>query len=279
MEFERYQNERLVLNPGNALESSNGKKEKEGKNCRWSERQTRSLIKEWKDNVTELESSRNRQAWLKIISNVNKNGPDKTVDQAKKKLSNLKDAYKKAKENNRKSGAAPEFPPFFEDFDEILSCRPIVELDLVKEVGVAVVRDTSCEDRVVVERGAEDVELVEELNQEGNRTDDRRGDHYADEVCDENESNDDADNNGNKKRKKRMSCTGKNGEKAKKVKENFKDKFLEMQERQMEALKESDQRNREFLVQLEEQQRKAAIEEKERDREFFMQLATLLAKK
>ena len=52
-----------------------------------------------------------------------------------------------------------------------------------------------------------------------------------------------------------------------------------MQERQMEALKESDQRNREFLVQLEEQQRKAAIEEKERDREFFMQLATLLAKK
>ena len=65
----------------------------------------------------------------------------------------------------------------------------------------------------------------------------------------------------------------------KKVKENFKDKFLEMQERQMEALKESDQRNREFLVQLEEQQRKAAIEEKERDREFFMQLAPLLAKK
>ena len=48
----------------------------------------------------------------------------------------------------------------------------------------------------------------------------------------------------------------------KKVKENFKDKFLEMHERQMEALKESDQRNREFLVQLEEQQRKAAIEEK-----------------
>ena len=216
MEFECYQNERLVLNPGNALESSNGKKEKEGKNCRWSERQTRSLIKEWKDNVTELESSRNRQAWLKIISNENKNGPDKTVDQAKKKLSNLKDAYKKAKENNRKSGAAPEFPPFFEDFDEILSCRPIVELDLVKEVGVAVVRDTSCEDRVVVERGVEDVELVEELNQEGNRTDDRCGDHYADEVCDEDESNDDADNNGNKKRKKRMSCTGKNGEKAKK---------------------------------------------------------------
>ena len=67
----------------------------------------------------------------------------------------------------------------------------------MREVGVAVVRDTSCEDRVVVERGAEDVELVEELNQEGNRTDDRRGDHYNDDVYDEDERNDDADNNGN----------------------------------------------------------------------------------
>ena len=73
-----------------------------------------------------------------------------------------------------------------------------------------------------------------------------------------------------------MSCTGQNDEKGKK---SQRDKFLEMQERQMEALKESDQRNREFLVQLEEQQRKAAIEETERDREFFMQLATLLTKK
>ena len=88
----------------------------------------------------------------------------------------------------------------------------------MRDVGVAVVRDTSCEDRVVVEREAEDVDLVEELNQEGNRTDDRCGDHYADEVCDEDESTYDADNNCNKKRKKRMSCTGKNGEKAKKVK-------------------------------------------------------------
>ena len=279
MEFERYQNERMVLNPGNALESSNGKEEKEGKNCRWSERQTRSLIKEWKDNGTELESSQNRQAWLNIISNVNKNGPDKTVDQAKKKLSNLKDAYKKQRRTIDRAVQLQSFLHSLRILMKFLSCRPIVELDLVRDVGVAVVRDTSCEDRVVVERGAEDVELVEELNQEGNRTDDRRGDHYADEVCDEDESNDDADNNGNKKREKRMSCTGKNGEKAKKVKENFKDKFLEMQERQMEALKESDQRNREFLVQLEEQQRKAAIEEKERDREFFMQLATLLAKK
>ena len=52
-----------------------------------------------------------------------------------------------------------------------------------------------------------------------------------------------------------------------------------MQERQIEAFKESDQQNREFLIKLEEQQQQHATEEKQRDRDFFMQLATLLAKK
>ena len=131
IEFERYQNARMNLNPGNEVPNEDEKK-KEEKNCRWSEIQARSLIKEWKENVTELESSRNRQAWTKIINNVNKNGPKKTVNQAKKKLSNLKDAYKKAKDNNKKSGTAPDFPQFYNDFDEILSCRPIVELEFGK---------------------------------------------------------------------------------------------------------------------------------------------------
>eukprot|EP00112_Aurelia_sp_Birch-Aquarium-sp1_P016995 Seg390.4 transcript_id=Seg390.4/GoldUCD/mRNA.D3Y31 product="Myb/SANT-like DNA-binding domain-containing protein 1" protein_id=Seg390.4/GoldUCD/D3Y31 len=158
IEFERYQNARMNWNPGNEVANEDEKK-KEEKNCRWSEIQARSLIIEWKENVTELESSRNRQAWTKIINNVNKNGPKKTVNQAKKKLSNLKDTYKKAKDSNKKSGAAPDFPQFYNDFDEILSCRPIVELDLVREVGVAVKE----ENRNVVEEG---IEAEEERNQD-----------------------------------------------------------------------------------------------------------------
>ena len=59
----------------------------------------------------------------------------------------------------------------------------------------------------------------------------------------------------------------------------FKDMFLEMQEKQMEAAVESDRQNRDLLMTVEEQHEKAAGEEKQRDREFFMQLATLLAKK
>ena len=45
--------------------------------------------------------------------------------------------YKNAKENNRTSGAFPETSPFFEDFDEILGSRDVVNTPELKEVGVA----------------------------------------------------------------------------------------------------------------------------------------------
>ena len=90
MEFERNHNAGMALDPWNALDLSKGKKEKEGKNCRWSEKQKRSLIKQWKDNVTELESSHNRQVWSKIINNVNKNGPKKNCQASQEKTFEFK---------------------------------------------------------------------------------------------------------------------------------------------------------------------------------------------
>lgn len=226
---------------------------------RWTEKQTKTLVLKWKDNITELESSRNRQAWLKIMEEVNKQGSKKTPSQGKKKLSNLKDTYKKAKENNKKTGAAPDFPPYYGDFDEILSGRPVVELDLVQEVGVSI---TETEREL-----SEDFDLNgsgSTADSTGDVADFGTGEKLQLPVKHKRRSEEEPDNN---------------AKKAKKQKETFKDKFLEMQERQMEAFKESDQQNREFLVKLEEQQQKAAVEEKQRDRDFFMQLATLLAKK
>eukprot|EP00112_Aurelia_sp_Birch-Aquarium-sp1_P001340 Seg11412.1 transcript_id=Seg11412.1/GoldUCD/mRNA.D3Y31 product="hypothetical protein" protein_id=Seg11412.1/GoldUCD/D3Y31 len=211
---------------------------------RWTEKQTKTLVLKWKDNITELESSRNRQAWLKIMEEVNKQGSKKTPSQGKKKLSNLKDTYKKAKEN----------------FDEILSGRPVVELDLVQEVGVSV---TETEQEL-----SEDFDLNgrgSTADSTGDVADFGTGEKLQLPVKHKRRSEEEPDNN---------------AKKAKKQKETFKDKFLEMQERQMEAFKQSDQQNREFLFKLEEQQQKAAVEEKQRDRDFFMQLATLcLAKK
>ena len=43
-------------------------------------------------------------------------------------MHNLRDRYKKAKENNKKSGDSPAFPPFYEDFGEIFSTRDIINI-------------------------------------------------------------------------------------------------------------------------------------------------------
>ena len=42
-----------------------------------------------------------------------------------KKIRNLKDIYKNAKENNAKTGSFPTFPQYFHDFDEVLGCRAV----------------------------------------------------------------------------------------------------------------------------------------------------------
>ena len=41
-------------------------------------------------------------------------------------MQNLKDAYKRAKESNKKTGAAPSFPPYFTQIDKILGCRDVI---------------------------------------------------------------------------------------------------------------------------------------------------------
>ena len=63
------------------------------------------------------------------------------------------------------------------------------------------------------------------------------------------------------------------------VKKNFKDKFLQMQKRQLEAFTESDRQNREFLMIRKSNSRTRLRRQREQGRKFFMQLAKLLAKK
>ena len=47
----------------------------------------------------------------------------------------MKDAYKSAKDNNKLTGASPIYSPFYDDFDEILSCRDVVNMPNISEVG------------------------------------------------------------------------------------------------------------------------------------------------
>ena len=111
----------------------------------WNYQQTSILVKLWKENINLLKSSRCNETWFHIRKELCKHGPKKSKKQCTDKLRNLKELYKKAKENNPASGAAPETSPFYQDFDEILGCRDIMNIPELKEVGSA---EKSCFDHL-----------------------------------------------------------------------------------------------------------------------------------
>ena len=103
---------------------------------RWSDNEATLLVKLWRENIDKLQSTKCAEAWSHISEEVSKLNGGKNVKQCKVKVRNLKDLYKKAKDNNRKSGSSPDFPPFYDDFDTVLGCRDIIQLPDFEEVGV-----------------------------------------------------------------------------------------------------------------------------------------------
>ena len=101
---------------------------------RWSEKRTMCLVKLWNDNLARIESSHCNKTWKKIQQEVDKLGPSKTIKQCELKIRNLKDVYKKAKEQNFKSGESPNFPNFYHLFDEAIGARD-AKLPKISEVG------------------------------------------------------------------------------------------------------------------------------------------------
>ena len=64
-------------------------------------------------------------------------GPTKTLKQCKVKIWNLKDAYKKCKDENKQSGNERCSCAFYEKFDRVLNVRNVVKLPQVCEGDVA----------------------------------------------------------------------------------------------------------------------------------------------
>ena len=83
-----------------------------------------------------LNWNRQEQTNFGTLSEINKHGPEETLKKCKGKIRNLRDCYKKAKESNKKSGASPPFPPFYQNFDEIFSTRDIIGIPSFVEMGV-----------------------------------------------------------------------------------------------------------------------------------------------
>ena len=50
----------------------------------------------------------------------------------------MKDAYKKAKDSNSQTRTSPVYPPLYNDFEEMLASRDVINLKYVKEVGTGV---------------------------------------------------------------------------------------------------------------------------------------------
>ena len=88
--------------------------EEKNRRERWTEKQAMCFVQAWKEKLPKIESAKVAEAWHEIKEEVGKAGPLKSVKQCKLKIRNLKDIYKKAKENNSKTGEELSFPPFYE---------------------------------------------------------------------------------------------------------------------------------------------------------------------
>ena len=95
----------------------------------------------WKDLFQEIETFKQPIAWLKMKQEIDKKGLSKSVTQIKSKLLNMKDTYKKAKDNNSQTGTSPIYPPFYNDFEEMWGSRDVINLKYVKEVGTGLSPD------------------------------------------------------------------------------------------------------------------------------------------
>ena len=114
---------------GNKQKSAQEKQEKKRIKA-----QSTILVNIWKDLFQEIEIFKQPSAWLKMKTEIDKKGLSKSVTQIKSKLRNMKDVYKKAKDNNSKIGTLPIYLPFYNDFKEMLASRDVINLKYVKEV-------------------------------------------------------------------------------------------------------------------------------------------------
>ena len=108
---------------------------KSNRRDRWSEAQTNMLVQKCQQFLGELESGLRNPVWVKVKLHVDSVGPEKTIQQCKDKFRNMKDAYKTAKDHNKKTGVAPIFPEHYHSFEEMFGHRDVVTLSNIKETG------------------------------------------------------------------------------------------------------------------------------------------------
>ena len=130
-----------TFDPPNFQLKSRRKPKTEGDNAkaRWSDKQTNTLVSEWKEMFTSINSSNSRNVWAEVCSAVNEadqNAEPKTVSQCKMKINNLKKTYTNCADLNKKTGESPHNCKYFDDFEEVLSDRASMALPEFKQSNI-----------------------------------------------------------------------------------------------------------------------------------------------
>ena len=192
---------------------------------RWTARQAEVLVSLWVENFEVLESSRCNQVWPKLVNKVCSLGPAKTLKQCKVKIRNLKDAYKKCKDENKQSGNERRSCAFYEELDRVLSVRNVVKLPQVCEVGVAEELAESPPEYHVDDATAYDFQENEfKENKENRKTLDLNESLESEVFVDELEE----------------AVKSKKIKRKKDAKKTFHDELLEIQKQQLKLLEESE---------------------------------------
>ena len=175
------------------------------------------------------------------------------------KIRNIKDAYKKCKDENKQSGNERRSCAFYEEFNRVLSVRNAVKLPEVCEVGVAEELVQSPPEYHVDDDKTYDFQENEfEQNKESRQTLDLNESLESEVIVDELKE---AVKSKKIKRKKDV-----------KKKKTFHDELLEIQKQQLKLFEESGKRFQAFQSEMMEKQLQSEAVEKQKDRKFFYNL-------
>ena len=226
--------------------------------------------------LSDIDSSKANAIWTKIKTEVDKHGAVKTITQCKFKIRNLKDTFKKAKENNKKSGCEAQFPEYYDIFDDAIGHRDAVQLPKAVEVGTK----EDCDIDESLEKQGEDCESDEEDNIEvspgSNATRKRKNLHK--EEKDQLDEDDEDTEFMLKLEQEKQTKDSKKTKKTKESSKSFYEQILDLLKEQLAAFKESEQRQQNSILTIIEKQNKTEKEERQKDREFFLQLGQLFSK-
>ena len=217
-------------------------------------KQTEVLLAQWVKHFDNIESSRCNQYWPKIVQEVNSYGPEKTLKQCKVKIRNLKDSYKKFKDENKSSENNFNTCQFYDEFDRVLSTRNVVNLPEFREVGA--IKPLAFDDE---KKSEEDkTEPLDAGSSKKRKTTEPKNLDDSFEYYEE--------------LKRDFADAKKKKTDEKKGKQRFQQELIQLQKQQIKSFEEPERRFQEFQKSLLDKQLEVEAKEKDKDRAFFLRV-------